>query len=109
MTKPEFLARCANAWDVGLCTPGQLRLMSSWLDFVMRLEGGQMSYVADFLEQEAERTDRFHTRILANDQEGYNLQRLAAILVHPCQRCAVDRDAWWTRPAFCEHREEAPE
>lgn len=103
MTKDEFLARCANAYEVGLCSEVRLRLMFDWLDALMRLEGGQLSYLVPFLEAENSRTGSFvHT--LANDADGYALIQFASILRHPCQRCATDPDAWWTRPAFCEHR-----
>ena len=105
MTKDEFLARCGTAWDAGLCTPDRLRLMDRWLDFVMRFEAGQMSYVVDFIAMEARRCERFTGhKTLANDEDGYALIRLAAILTHPCQECATNPKAWWTRPAFCDHR-----
>lgn len=102
MTRADFLARCGNAFDAGLCSPERLRLLDKWLDFVLRFEGGQMAYVADFLESERERTNGFKP-ILASDDVGYSLIRLAAILTHHCQTCAVDREAWWTRGAFCPH------
>lgn len=110
MTKEQFLARCGNAYDAGLCTPEQLRLLDRWLDFVMRFEGGQMAYVAEFIEQESRRTNHFHRHgTLANDGDGYALIQLAAILTHPCQSCATEPEhkAWWTRPAFCEHKKRA--
>lgn len=105
LTKEQFLARCGNAWDAGLCTPERLRLLENWLDFVLRFEGGQMNYAVEFLEREQQRTNFFHGgSTLAGDPDGYALNQLAAILTHPCQACATDPKAWWTRPAFCEHR-----
>ena len=108
MTKEQFLARMANAWDEGLCTDQQLRLMERWLDFVMRFEGGQMQYVRSFMEDEWRRTGNF-SRTLAGDHEGYKLIQLAAIVTHPCQECATssekNTDVWWTRAAFCPHKE----
>lgn len=50
MTKDEFLARCANAFDAGLLTPQRITLLNAWLDFVMRFEGGRRQVV----EQRAE-------------------------------------------------------
>jgi len=41
MTKEQFLARCETAYDMGLATPGRLRLLGRWVEAVMRLEGGQ--------------------------------------------------------------------
>ena len=43
---------------------------------------------------------------LANDTDGYAIIQLAAILSHPCPRCATDPHAWHTRPGFCTHRQE---
>lgn len=104
--KQDFLARCANAFDAGLCTPERLRLLDKWIDAVMRFEGGQMAYFADFLEIESQRTNHFrHARVLAGDDDGYALVKIAAILTHPCQVCATDPKAWWTRAAFCEHQQ----
>jgi hypothetical protein len=105
MTRDDFLARCANAYDAGLMTPERIRLMDSWLDFVLRFEGGQMNYVADFIEDERRRCRGFHAgHTLAGDINGYALIQFAAILTHSCQICATDPKAWWTRPAFCPHR-----
>lgn len=104
LTKEQFLARCGNAFDMGLITPETLRLLERWLDFVMRFEGGQMNYVADFIEAEARRLERFYPqKTLANDADGYKLIQLAAILGHRCQACAQSQHAWHTRAAFCEH------
>lgn len=132
MTKAEFLARAANAYDAGLITPDRMRLMSAWLDVVMR-EGhsrvcdfaaavgvdrqSQWKYVADFwgdpdagelgrlLAKSRIHSDGYiHT--LANDADGMALIQLAAIFSHPCQQCAVSPDAWWTRPGFCRHKGE---
>lgn len=110
MTKDEFLARCDNAWEIGLCTPERLRLMERWLDFVLRFEGGQMCYAVDFLEQEMRRnggpTGTGAIGKLAGDDDGYALIQLAAILTHRCQACATDSGAWHTRQAFCQHKEQ---
>lgn len=103
MTREEFLARCANAWDAGLIRAETLTLLDRWIDFVMRLEGGQMNYVADFLAMEKKRHGYYPNRTLANDADGYALMNFAAILNHKCQLCATDRNAWWTRGAFCTH------
>ena len=103
--KQDFLARCANAFDAGLCTPERLRLLDKWIDAVMRFEGGQTAYFADFVADESRRTTHFHpSRTLANDVDGYALVQIAAILNHPCQTCATDPKAWWTRAAFCDHK-----
>jgi hypothetical protein len=69
--KRDFLARCANAFDAGLCTPERLRLLDKWIDAVMRFEGGQTAYFADFIEAESQRTNHFHyAHVLAGDVEG---------------------------------------
>jgi hypothetical protein len=108
MDKEQFLARCGNAYDMGLCSPERLKLMERWLDFVMRFEGGQMSLVADFLMAEKRRCNAPGPGMaigrLAGDDDGYALCHLAAILTHPCQACAVDSGAWHTREAFCDHK-----
>ena len=106
MTREDFLARCANAYDAGLMTDERIRLLDRWIDFVLRFEGGQMAYVADFIEDERRRCHGFYSsHVLANDAEGYALVKFAAILKHPCQICATDPTAWWTRTAYCPHRE----
>ncbi len=107
--KDELLARVATAYDLGLLTTPRLGLLREWLDFVMRLEGGQMTYVVDFLQAERERngtSPNMAISKLAGDVDGYALIQLAAILTHPCQKCATDPSAWHTRPAFCSHRKE---
>lgn len=105
MTKEQFLARMANAYDMGLCTELNLALLESWLDAVMRFEGGQIDYWFEFLEQENDRLDGFASnRTLANDKNGYQLIQLAAILTHPCHKCAADPEAWHTRAGFCKHK-----
>jgi len=105
LSREAFLRRCETLFDAGLAAPYRLRLLDKWLDFVCRFEGGQMRYVADFIEDEATRTMRFSNgRTLANDADGYALVQFAAILTHPCQLCAEDLNAWWTRAAFCEHK-----
>lgn len=107
MTKKEFLARMANAYDMHLCTPEVLHLASKWTDGVMRLEGGQYHYWCDLMEDEAVRTQRFaNNKVLANDEVGYKVIQLMAILNHHCQKCAVDPQAWHTRGAFCNHKED---
>lgn len=114
MTKEEFLKRCETVYANGHARPEVFSLMSRWLDFVMRFEHtlfthgqGQGPYVWDFLEMERERLQSETSataRTLASDATGYELIQLAAILSHPCQQCAEDRNAWHTRSAFCEHR-----
>lgn len=109
MTKKEFLERMANAYDMGLINDKSIAIVYRWLDAVMRLEGGQFNYWVDFLEAEKFRTENFAGhKILANDKEGYQAIQLSAILKHPCQKCAVDPQAWHTRFAFCNHKEEKP-
>lgn len=106
MTRSDFLARCANAWDEGLCTPEQLALLTEWIDFVNRFEAGQMNHVYSFMHREVGRTGNFLQRTLAADPQGYKLVQLTALLAHPCQKCATSssKDAWWTRSALCEHK-----
>lgn len=112
MTKDEFLKRCETIYDSGLARPEVLRLMNRWVDAVMRFEGGQRNEFQlhiweQFIEDERRRTDGFaNLKTLANDMDGYDIIKLVAILVHPCQACAESTEAWHTRPAFCEHRRE---
>ena len=112
MTESEFLARCATIYRKGHARPELLRMMRDWLDALMRYEHtmfssgqSQGSYWMEFLEREFDRTSR-GARTLANDADGYALQEIAAILSHPCQKCAEDPQAWHTRTAFCDHKEE---
>ena len=114
LTKEEFLARCANAYDCGLINKKLMYLLGAWVDAVMRLEHSvftingqsQLHYVWDFLEHEkkrlAEDVNLPHST-LAADNDGYKLIQLASILSHHCQKCAIDPHAWWTRPGFCDH------
>jgi len=111
MTHDEFIARCETIWTIGLGTDRKLFvMMANWLDFVMRFEHtwfshgqGQGPTCIDFLEGEHDRIGRNGVKTLAADVEGYNLQKLAAVLCHPCQICAEDPEAWHTRSGFCPH------
>lgn len=102
LTREQFLARCANAFDAGLCSPYRLRLMDAWLEAVMRIEGGQLMYLAGFINAEARRTGYFAST-LDNDKDGCALVQLAAILNHSCQACATDPKAGSTLAALCPH------
>lgn len=107
MTREEFLARCANAWDSGLCTLDRIKLLERWIDMVARFEGGQTHIFAEHLEAERTRLNGMYPSSgLANDLDGYALTQLAAILSHHCQTCAADPKAWWTRPGFCQHQKQ---
>jgi len=129
MTKEEFLARCGNAYDMGLCNDNQLRLLATWADAVLRAEHtflgkgqDQFDNVKRFMRDEAIRihgkeqyndghggvTESHVCKTLANDAEGYNLVYLTSLLAHPCQKCAVDPTVWHTRAGFCQHREKQP-
>lgn len=105
MTKQQFLKRCETIYDLGLADSDTLKLLERWADIVMRFEGGQIWALVDFLQKESERTQRFGNHsILAGDTQGYKIIQIAAILTHPCQKCAEDKDAWHTRAAFCKHK-----
>ena len=109
MTKEEFLARIENAWNMGLCDEKVLALTESWVDGVMRYEGGQMGHWQTFLDSESLRTNGFDgLKTLANDVTGYKAIQLLAILTHPCPTCAIDPNAWHTRPGFCPHKLNQP-
>lgn len=110
MTREEFLKRCATVYDMGLAKPALMRLLRDQLDAVMRYEHTLFSHGQsqgrdwyEFLQAEYRRTNEGR-KTLANDVDGYDLQRIAAIFSHPCQRCAEDTQAWHTRSGFCEHR-----
>lgn len=128
MTREQFLARCANAYDMGLITPENLRLMERWLDTIMR-EGhsrlcdhrevvklvghDQWISVRQFwysfggevgrLERNSRKRfgDTGALATLANDEAGYAIIRFAAVLANPCDRCATDPNAWHTRGCNC--------
>ena len=108
MTHNEFMARCETVWRAGLATEDAFRLLDKWVDAVLRLEyclfdqGDQIHYVWQFLEAERARV-RERGNTLANDDAGYGLVRMVAILSHPCQKCGEDPNAWHTRSAFCAH------
>ncbi len=102
MTREDFLARCANAYDSGRVTPMVLEVLQRWADMVMRLQGGQWDIFQELAAEEKKRTRNFG-RKLANDATGYKAIELMAILCHPCQICAVSSDVWWTRTGFCQH------
>ena len=96
-----------NAWDLKLINEKSIAILYRWIDAIMRLEGGQIHYWVDFLEAEKSRTLNFAGyKTLANDKEGYEAVHFTAILQHPCQKCAIDPEAWHTRFAFCNHKDE---
>ena len=107
MTKQEFLNRCENAWNMGLITKENLRLLDSTHEAMMRLEGGQTDIFVRTLNEEKTRTRNFDpSATLANDAIGYAVTRFMAILTHHCQQCAEDPQAWHTRGAFCPHKKD---
>ena len=104
MNKENFIKRCETLYAMGLADEEVLNLASRWVDAIMRLEGGQLHYFTDFLSEEKKRTENFSGRqTLANDNLGYKVINLIAVLNHPCQKCAEDKNAWHTRTAFCNH------
>lgn len=105
MTKEQFIKRCETIYDMGLATNEVLRLMSQWTEAIMRLEGGQTDYFVEVLARERKRTNGFAgSETLANDNIGYKVIQLNAVLVHPCQKCGEDKTAWHTRTAYCDHQ-----
>lgn len=57
------------------------------------------------MQAEKERTDGFsNIKTLANDKLGYDGTYLLSILTHHCQICATNKEAWHTRPGFCNHK-----
>ena len=92
-------------FEMGLITDETVKILERWCDAMMRLEGGQLRIFLDILAGESERTNGFHSHsTLANDRDGYKVIQIAAILNHPCQKCAEDKDAWHTRAGFCQHK-----
>lgn len=78
LTKEEFLSRCENAYDAGLCGKEQLNLLYLWIDFVMRFEGGQIHEVARFLQSELNRNGVKSTGAIskmAGDKIGYDITK----------------------------------
>lgn len=101
----DVIKRIETAHKLGLCTPEIFHHTEKVYDATFRLEGGQLHYFADFLEDEKQRTNWFsNMKSLANDELGYSCIRLLAILTHPCQLCAEDKDAWHTRSGLCNHK-----
>lgn len=47
LTKDEFLARCANAYDAGLCTPERLSLMEQKQDILAQRVSAIEQWIAD--------------------------------------------------------------
>jgi hypothetical protein len=110
-TKEEFLKRCETIYEMGFVSRDTFTLMSRWLEAINRYEQGyfnndlvQMQIFEGIMSWEKKRTKNF-TKTLAGDAEGYSLIKIAAVLCHPCQKCAEDKNAWHTRQAFCEHKE----
>jgi hypothetical protein len=120
LTKEKFLARCANAWDAGLIRPQTLRRLEQAADTFLRLvhcHATGDAFFGDLHQRKiAEDNARLATQsleqnikpamTLANDRHGYDALQISCILSHPCQQCAVDPKAWWTRAGFCNHRKE---
>ncbi len=108
LTKKQLFARFETAYQMNLLEPEVFQLMERQLDAVMRMECGfQFNYWVDFLEAEKKRLNNFSSdKVLANDHIGYKGIQLMAILTHPCQKCAEDTEAWHTRTAFCNHKDE---
>ena len=113
MTKEQFLARCETIHKLGLARPELFVLMRQWLDALMRYEHTMFSHGQSqgrdwirFLNDENERIEKNGGRTLAGDKDGYALQEIAAILCHPCQRCAENINAWHTRTGFCDHKQD---
>jgi len=113
MTEKQFIARCRNAYRAGLARPELMRLLREWVDAMLRYQHTQFSHGQGqgqdwlrFINAEFVRTEQGRNT-LANDVDGYGLVQFASILSHSCQQCAESRDAWWTRPGFCQHRKEA--
>jgi hypothetical protein len=112
LTKDQWLARCANVYDMGLVTWDQLLLMERWLDFVMRFEHTMFSHGQSqgdmcwrFLDEERQRIQENNRFTLASDKQGYDIIRLAAVFSHGCQQCAEDPKAWHTRACFEKNHE----
>jgi len=108
LTKEQWLKRCETVYNKATSQPFQvkidLELLDRVVDALLRLEGGQLGYWLDFMESERKRTDNFSSiKTLANDEQLYGLMQAVAILSHPCQICAEDKEAWHTRRGFCNH------
>lgn len=107
LTKEQWLKRCETVYEWSKSHHINLDLLHNTVDSVLRLEGGQISYWVDFLESESKRTENFAShKTLVNDHDLYNLVYLTSILCHHCQQCAEDKNAWHTRPGFCEHKKQ---
>lgn len=115
MTKQEWLARCAMAYDAGFVNDDVLDCLSLGSDVLNRLVHYHMhnesvhqleiayGYVADEINRIKSSNNPSGT--LASDRVGYGAVELAAIFKHPCQLCGTDRSAWHTRIGFCNHKE----
>ena len=115
MTKTEWLARCATAYDMGfIATRTVTRDLAQAVDVYLRLrcvyKDNPMAFTQIQQTQQGkiaiESLTDYNTPIgdvLAGDR-AYRACELAALLDHPCQRCATDPKAWHTRYGFCPHR-----
>ena len=110
ITREDFLKRCETVYEKGFANRKLFALMQNWIDFVMRFEhtmfsNGQTfgSIILDFIDREKYHLEKSNNKTLANDEIAYAMLQVAAILSHPCQKCAEDKDAWHTRTSFCLH------
>lgn len=120
MTRKEWLARCSTAYDIGLANDRTLLGLCAASDTYLRLthvtvlknrgeeDNLQESIAIESLRLEADRvikeSSESFIRTLANDPKLYSGVTLAALLRHPCQKCATDPRACHTRYGFCEHQ-----
>lgn len=120
MTKQNFLKRCETIFDMGLVSEQDESIIT--LSFLYRATEVfmRLRHVYSKHPKFFENIKKVHqgeiaideltghnlidiSKTLANDIYSHNALEIGAILAHPCQQCAEDKNAWHTRWAFCNH------
>lgn len=118
MTKKEWMKRAETIFEMGLIKSDLLSLLRSALEAFVRLRSVyanhpemfdeiKKEYQGEIAINELTQYDTLHyldkKKVLANDR-AYNALRITAVIDHPCQKCAEDKNAWHTRYGFCNHK-----
>lgn len=125
LARPEILGLLERAFDAVMRLEHSIAadsnvayIAESALEQALKQENphvSQMRHVSWFVEREqaryAEGAKHFTNGALptlANDEVGYAVIRLLAVLNNPCQGCASSTKAWHTRACMGHHEEEKP-
>lgn len=100
MTKDKFLERCSTARDAWYINEDSLLFLRESIEYVTRKQWWQEHYLDDIRESIMKLSD---WKTLANDPIGNKAFNLWYLLCHPCDKCALDKNARHTRYSFCSH------